>query len=177
MIRSFLAIPLPAESLSQVILLQQILQRQHDMHVKPADNLHCTLVFLGEIQDQSVEAVKLAALQTIVHTKRFTLHFSRLEGSKHAKKTVIWIRAAQSDSFDSLVQQLRVNIAAVLPMKEWDHLQIPHITLGTIAHSTAIIQRDVSLIDIQVDTVILYKSRLSQHGALYSSLQSFPLAV
>ena len=186
MIRSFIAIELPEETLQNLAAIQEQLKgsRARVRWVKPG-SIHLTLKFLGNISPVQVDEIAAAAAQVIVDEPPVTLCPAGLGAfPSNRKPRVIWV------GLRGEVERL-VNIQAGLEraLEPLGFAQEgrgfrPHLTIGRVKDR----RRLQSLIEamstqelpefnsFDADEIILYKSDLRPTGAIYTKLHRMPLA-
>lgn len=148
------------------------------------ENLHFTLIFLGETPPDRLELVKHAARRAAQQARPFEASLAGLgvfPSTRQAK--VLWLAIDKGqDQFKGLAQQLsafltetqvpfdlkepkahltlaRFRVPAILEGRPAGHLQRPDPALGSWT----------------VTEFILYESHLSPHGPTYQSLEKFKL--
>jgi len=186
MIRSFIAIELPEETIQNLAAIQEQLKgsRARVRWVKPG-SIHLTLKFLGNISPVQVDEIAAAAAQVVVDEPPLTLYAAGLGGFPSPRKPrVIWV------GLGGEVERL-VNIQAGLE-KALEPLGFaqegrgfrPHLTIGRVKDRRGL-QSLIEAISTQelpefnsfdADEIILYKSDLRPTGAIYTKLHRMPLA-
>lgn len=173
--RTFVAVEIHSEG-----VLNSIAKLQSDFKIKATpvqrQNMHFTLLFLGEISEESVEEVK-KALATISF-KSFEIKFNHVGVFPDAKfPRVIWIGVDEEGS-----RQL-VDLAGQVEKKleslgyKADKTFTPHLTIFRIRNridDISNILEKFKIIDLGIDLVQdlkLKKSILTPNGPIYSDLQ------
>ncbi len=179
--RLFLAIDLDdaarAEMSAEQTRLARTLGRSSLKFVKP-DQLHVTLVFLGEIPEDRVTAVCGALETPPLGHPAFDAVFDRIGlFPPHGAPRVLWIGAGEGAAeMIALQHQLAARMAALGIDTDRRAFQ-PHLTLGRWRNArprdrTAL--RDLPAarraVRLHVDHVTLYHSQLSPSGSTYSPL-------
>ena len=91
--RTFIAIELPEEIQAAIAALQDELRlaRAEVSWTKP-ENIHLTLKFLGEAEEQLIAQVTSACLETAAATAPFTLHVEEAGAFPNASRPrVLWV--------------------------------------------------------------------------------------
>jgi RNA 2',3'-cyclic 3'-phosphodiesterase len=146
----------------------------------PVEQLHLTLAFMGEVEEKTAE--KLSERLSLIHSPPFNLRFS-VTGcfpNRHRPR-VLW---AGLDSQPSLTQLAAVVHEAVLvcgiPQEERPFS--PHITLARLSIPPpmgidAFLDQPEKRIfpTFPVREIILFQSRLTQHGAVHIPIKTFPV--
>lgn len=123
MIRAFFALTLPDEVIDQIDRLQDAIPFGRAV---PAENLHLTLAFLGEVSDQTLEAAHEAAESLV--PEPFAIELSGLQHLGRAPGGVIAAGVAPDARLEALARALRsrLNGARVqLPRERFR----PHVTV------------------------------------------------
>ncbi len=146
----------------------------------PADQLHCTLRFLGDTSDDDLKAVEdrlseIDAAPLPLHGRGLGV-FPSLRNPR-----VLWARVARHPALLELHHQIEsaVQELAFAPDR---HDFTPHITLARLKDADAeqvyrFVQqhRDWSYPNSLVREFILYQSELTPEGALHTPVAHYPL--
>jgi len=147
------------------------------------EQLHVTVQFMGELDDQTVAAVAAATAEVCRAHRPFALELGRLGWFPRAK--VVWNGVAGEVQ---ALQQLQADVQQVLRpygAGERDHgLYRPHITLGRLHEVDMAFRPEAVAIDDlvaghrwQVSALHLFESvSAGRDGPHYPIRQSFPLA-
>lgn len=178
MTRAFAAITLPEAQRSALAALQLMLPLPRRL---PEENLHLTLVFLGDLDDAGLEAVHDAFCTVGGAPFDLTLSGTGLFGG--ARPRVAWAGVAPCPALMAL--QARIETAARQAGVEPDHRRYtPHVTLARFTPGKADAPRlEHAVVEtagfrsgpFPVDHFALYESRLSPKGAHYHELARYPL--
>ena len=178
MIRGFAAIALPEPVRFELSLLGHGLPVPRPV---PAENLHLTLVFLGELPEPVVEDIDLAFRG--VRAPGFTLRFGGLGMFGGAKPRLVHAEVAESAALRHLQAKLET-AARGAGMVEPPRRYTPHVTLARLPErgvERERLQRTVAgrpapvAPSFAVDDFRLYRSRLGAGGAAYEELARYPL--
>lgn len=179
--RLFLCIELPSHARGAVARLQQEYADADGMNWVAPENLHVTLVFLGEVDPERQRDLGLRLRDVEVQP-----FFLGLEGvgvfPQKGRPQVLW---AGLEKVDPRLFQLHGKVEQValdLGFEPERRRYRPHVT---IARCQGRAQRTVSAIlknnadfgtaPFQVNSFALYSSQLTSEGACYSRLREFPL--
>jgi len=143
-------------------------------------NLHLTLVFLGETPEDKIPLISSVidkALQPPVAP--FTLTFSTIGCFKHSNKELWWIGTEHNDTRLDILETIRQRIAEGLFSKgvSFDNRPFnPHITLGReIKHTSPIIIPKQDII-FPVNRISLMKSERIKGILTYTEIFGLDLA-
>lgn len=176
--RLFIAIELPDELKRALGRLQVDLPGGRWV---PRDQLHLTLAFLGNQEENLIERLK-GTLSTICEDE-FRIVFSTTGAFPNVRRPrVIWVGVQPERRLERLAERVRDVVASCCVLLE-DRPFTPHITLARFKGPTAgsaISEwvRDVSPEvnhAMDVSEFILYESRLTSGGAVHTPLARFPL--
>ncbi len=196
--RLFLAVPLPGEVVSLVdTLIQRLQHDQWPVRWTAPGNAHITLHFLGEVEPENAQLLKLALPEVVARHQRFQLRTADLGVFPNMKRPrVIWLGLWGPAH---RLESLRTDIASTLESLAFeieDREFHPHITLGRVRNDRNTRVRDLpekirSRIEqaartgevshehplkVPVDDVLLIESHLESTGPRYEILERFPLA-
>lgn len=149
------------------------------------ENLHLTLIFLGNIKKEKIEKLFASIEQEVEKTKPFQINLEKAVYAPPGKTPprMIWLKVKKSDS----LKQLKKGIDKSLSQNSSFFFSSeprefsPHITLSrinTLAWSQIEpeerpnIEEDFNL-EILVDSLKLMESKLKKEGAEYSILKNF----
>lgn len=182
--RTFIAVDLPQEIKQKIDAVSSSLRKYGGLvsWVRAA-NLHMTLKFLGEIDDDSLPDLKRVLEERISPLSRFQFSLKELGAFPDFRKPrVIWI------GVDSGVKELtelamRVDEAThSLGFEKDDRPFSAHLTIArvkdprTVTDLAAEVQNTVFESEqIQAEEVIIMKSQLTPHGAIYTPLEKIKL--
>jgi len=188
MVRSFIAVNLAAGVVERLNALRRELSAlDADVRWVREEGLHCTLKFLGEVEEPrlaEIEAVLRAALASV---RAFPVR-SRGVGvfPSWREPRIVWAGLQDGDAAQGIVALAREIEAAVEPLgfaREKRALH-PHVTLGRVRSKKgwkAVEQRmraeagtDFGV--SRTEQVVLYRSQLGRGGSVYSPLAIVALA-
>jgi len=176
--RIFLAINLPPKIKDKLSLYKKRWLKLPATWTTP-QNLHITLVFLGNTSDKELTRIKDITAQVIAQHKPFTLSLFNIVYGPNAKQPkMVWATGEQSPELTALQQNLA---SALSQRKEYSFSQ--HITLARIKEwefrklepeERPVIQEEISF-KIPVSSVEIMESKLKRTGAEYSIIESISL--
>ena len=163
--RLFIAIPLGAQVKGAAKRAQDAFRRARvGGNYVPAENLHLTLAFLGELPDAR-EAVEAAAE---VSFAPFTLTAQGLGRFDD----IWWLGFRESEALSGLARSLRRELASRGVPFDRKRFR-PHVTLLRRADGAPNALPDVDGAETLVDRFCLYRSTRSRNGMIYTELASF----
>lgn len=147
----------------------------------PADQLHLTLAFLGEVDETAADQLSRSLAGVIVPA--FSLEFTTVGCFPNCNRPrVLWVGIKQNPHLNGLADHIRsVVLECGIPQEERPFT--PHITLARLKqpathHEVARIldqPHNHELPKVAVREFILFQSQLTSGGALHSILKTFPL--
>lgn len=174
--RLFIGITVPKEIKRNFKNLQSKNKGNNGIRWVNDNNLHITLYFLGDIENAKIDNIIIILTQLLLGKKEFKLKFDRFQLSPKKKPYMIWARFKDEENFTDLSSIM----THIFNTKNSDTKKpIPHITLARFNKKTNIekinLLNDLSLDEINVEKIILYKSVLDLSGAQYYPLTEYNL--
>jgi 2'-5' RNA ligase len=202
MIRAFLAVELSQELRAELALVQQELKQS----IEPAMNrntriswvqpakIHLTIKFLGDMNEQTIEPLRIAIEQAIGHQTTVNLPLERLGAFPRPQSPrVLWV--GPSENWERGIEAKRVaeihgaieRACESLGFLREAKLFTPHLTLarikigerhvGVALAKGGVLDRPLSLATLAVEAVVLMKSELKPSGSVYTKLWDIRLGV
>ncbi len=185
MIRSFLAIEMPDSFRTGLALVQGELKRsQAEVRWVAPGNIHLTLKFFGNVPDDEIDTLALAAQEVAKEEEPFQLK-ATIAGAFPSPKAprVVWLGlGGDVVPLNRLYHKLEKAFAALgyLPEGRAFH---PHLTLGRVKspmnrEKLARMLEKMPPMDwppFEVKQLILFQSVLSPQGSKYTPLKVIPL--
>lgn len=177
-VRAFIAVPLSEPLRTALASLQREL-RPHLPGVRwvhPATS-HLTLVFLGNLAEESLETIKAIMLSVCVDAAPFAVGVSGLGTFPSWRRPrVLWAGLADASALQRLQGALAAGLAAHGFPQEPRPFR-PHLTLGrwpAVMPPPPLPERLLAadLGRIEVTRIVLFESRLNPAGAVHIPLQS-----
>ncbi|MBD3677496.1 MAG: RNA 2',3'-cyclic phosphodiesterase [Rhodobacteraceae bacterium] len=178
MIRAFIALPLPEEVRTQLAVVQQMLPLPRRI---PSEDMHLTLVFLGEQPEPVLQEVH-GALET-VRANPFEMRLSGLAHFGGMKPRIVYAGVVPCEALMQLQSKVENSIRRIGVEVEAKRF-VPHVTLGRLrigeiqpAHleHALVACAGFSAGPFTVDRFTLYESRLGPKGPRYDELAEYPL--
>lgn len=173
-IRAFLAIPLPDEVRAQTLdLCRGLAEDLPEVRWNKAQTLHLTVKFFAAIEEESLEKIG----EVMLSVGRFTAPFRvRMKGlgafPSLAQPRVFWLGIEPDHPLRKLHQELDGRLEQIGIPRDTRPFA-PHLTLGrprgVLRDAGAILTPRQPGLDLElpVDQLILYQSRLLPSGALH----------
>lgn len=172
LVRVFLGIPLPRQLQGSINVIQRQLQTEIPAArwVDPK-NLHLTLHFFGEIEQETLEKIRVSVLSVIGCNRPFQVEVKRLGAFPNQRRPrIIWLDLEPIDQLKQLHQDCS-NLLHQAGVVTESRPYSPHLTIGRLRqpqpdltdlfHSVG--RRRIGT--LPVDKLILYESRLLSSGA------------
>jgi 2'-5' RNA ligase len=185
MIRAFIAIPIEDAARFAILKIIDALKSSPgasggDVTWVAKENMHLTLQFLGNIDEQQVKRVK-EAMDEIKGIKAFRMDLQHIGAFPSiARPRVLWIGIKQQEQVKELFDTIEASIG---DLHKEDRPFSAHITMGRVhgvlnnqgLEKNKKIWDDKIISSSVVDRVVLFQSILSSRGAVYSSLYTVDL--
>jgi len=183
-IRTFIAIPLAPRLIPPMrVLLSELRACEPGIKWTRPENLHFTLVFLGEIQEERINVLHRVCQSVAATHSRFSIqcgHLGAFPGQGHPR--VIWLGLTQgAEEMAAIQKQLAVSLSTAGFVFE-DKPFVPHLTLGRVRGKGPLCSwRQVQTIaypgetSMQVEALMIMRSDLKPDGAHYTVLHCCPL--
>ena len=178
--RLFIAFDVPRDIAAYLVEVQTVLRKADffkGTYPQP-DNLHITVLFLGERQESDIPAI-ITSINKLPPIAASPLELAHLEINRQSLPSVVWI-ALQSKMltvvFDLLSQALCFKSNSAEPFN-------PHITIARVkkllypsalAHLLEEMPR--CTMTFQPEEIKLKQSQLTSAGAVYSNLYTYRLS-
>ena len=178
--RAFVAIFPPPELQAAVTGALETVQRLDDKvrWVRP-ENIHLTLKFLGNVQEETLGNLGAALEETCAGHKAFDIGLVRLGAFPSARRArILWIGVdAGSDQLRALAADLE---SALIPLgfEREKRAFTPHLTLGRVRSRPVNfdgLPTTIGDLRFRVWHIELIESTLSREGATYRTIQAFAL--
>ena len=189
-IRSFIAIELPEEVKSGLLMVQNTLKSADPACAKWVNpsGIHLTLKFLGNVSPDKIDSVIQAMQQAAKSVSPFHLELNGLGAFPNLKRVqIVWAGIiGDLDILNALQSNLET---ALIPsgFKPEKRPFTPHLTLARMRDDATPLQRQAlgeaiskarfeSQMIVHVGCLSLMKSQLTRAGAVYSCLSSVELS-
>lgn len=182
--RCFLGVKLKPELLSNVkIAKKRFNETGGDIKLVEDENLHFTVKFLGEIDEDRAKDVKCVG-NVLESYEPFDIEVKGcgVFPSRNYIK-VIWLGVGEGgETFKKMISEIDLELSKV-GFKPEENEIIPHLTLGRVKSGRAKNEILSCLGDIKeekfgcmrVDNVSLFKSKLEKKGPVYTRLERYDI--
>lgn len=180
-IRTFIAIKIPEDIQEKLSDLQEKLQQAeaHVSWVKP-DNIHLTLKFLGNIEEDQIPAIVSSLKESVKVVTPFQLQIGYAGAFPNIRfPRVVWIGVTDDEngSLKALQTDLNERLARV-GFKEENGRFNPHLTLGRVRsqkNRSNLLRAIEAIINIwvgviAVNAIYLIRSELKPTGSEYTDI-------
>lgn len=151
----------------------RLAQRFAGPGIKTVDAFHITLKFLGDIQQDELEALKKRL--SSVKFKPFSLKTAQIGHFPHDRRpNVVWI-GVESPQLIELQRQID---GALAGLYKSEHNFVPHITIARAKSQVgrdalAACKENIATKEWMVTSFKLYESKLTDYGPEYRLIKSF----
>jgi len=187
LIRAFIAVEINADTRAALVRMQKRLaQAQGHVGWTKPENIHCTLIFLGDVPAGKIPAIAGALSATAADCRAFEVEAAGLGcfGPARAPR-IIWAGLQPAEPLVEMQRQLcrampREDAAA----SECEQKFHPHLTIGRVRSSRnaaallAAVERHAAAVfgAVPVARILLMESRLGPSGPAYRPLHTADLA-
>lgn len=147
------------------------------------ENIHLTLKFLGELEDNQIKEVKKKISDISSNHSNFDINISKIGGFPTLKKpNILWIGIEESENLKALYDDIENSLLEIGFEKE-DRKFSPHLTIGRVKDKRDIDSVIKAIASFQnfyfgtakVNEILLMRSILKPSGAEYSKIEIFNL--
>ena len=169
--RCFIGINLPSTAIKEIERLQNIIEPHFIGKITESKNLHLTLKFLGEIDNDTLKKVKKKLF--LIKFQPFELYIDKLGVFSKKFVKIVWVKV-----FNVPLQQLIDNSLADIFEKEWRFMG--HITIARIKNLKnknsfleLINKTKVNKIVFMIKEFYLKESILQKEGPVYKVISRY----
>lgn len=182
-IRCFIAIELPVEIKDELTRIIKILRENIPEGIRwiPADNIHLTLKFLGDVKVDHIDLIKNAITKSVFSMLPFNISLTKVGAFPNITRPhVIWLGLDAPGDLVELVAKINSHTDEIGYPSETRPFS-PHLTLGRISKminsnqnqqiGAFLKNNELKISKTSILTnIILYRSELTPTGAIYSRL-------
>jgi len=171
--RTFISIDFPEAVIKEVKKIQDVLPDFEGKKTE-AENLHLTLKFLGETDEETVEKVKICLSK--VSSPKLRLKFKKLGVFSEGFIRIVWVEVF---GCGSLQKKIDISLEGLFGKEErfMGHLTLARVKNVQDKNKFLECLNKIPLPNIvfEVDNFKLKKSVLTKNGPIYSDIQIYPL--
>ena len=182
--RIFIAINLPADIKKYLAKFQEKWPELPAKWVN-GDNLHITLVFLGDVTDQELGEVCMAVKEVIVRQKVFDINLSAISYGPDGKlpPRMVWASGPKNKELSLLKKELEEALLGKVNFRPEEKAFSPHITLARIStflwrqiepEERPEVFENIDL-NFTVESIEVMESELKRGGPQYNIIESYQL--
>lgn len=182
-VRTFIAIEISDSVREKIAALQENLKKAGERisWTKPG-NIHLTLKFLGDVEENQIEAIADAVNRSAKGIRSFSYQVRNLGAFPNIRRArVLWVGVEnKTDELTELANRLEDELSKIGFKKE-KHKFKPHLTIGRVKSRLGeqFIKRfeklDFSENEVRVEEINVIKSDLKPTGAIYTPLKKIML--
>jgi len=181
--RVFLAIEINKKLLEKISDVQkQFMECEAPVKYVETENLHCTLKFFGEIDDNKLDKIVDAIEAKIKNHQPFKINIKKtgvFPNERYIK--VLWLGMEDIEPFSNLQKDLDEDFVKIGFKKERSY--VPHLTIGRVKgakNKAALLSKleelgNIEIGEMDIDKIVLKKSELTRSGPIYTTLKEFDL--
>jgi len=186
-LRSFLAFNLPVEIKNKIAQISGVLKRSSiDARWVKADNIHLTIVFLGDIRQEDLIPMRKEIRDVCTQNQAFEISLRGIGLFPNRRRPrVIWLGLdGELEEMSGFRDELQGRLVSFGIKAENRGFQ-PHITLGRFRKPDRIDSDQSGILSGyeelqgpagQLNELIMFRSELKPGGAVYSVIDSWPLS-
>lgn len=178
MIRIFVAYPLPLEWKNFILESVRNNKLQDKVRWTKEENLHITLFFIGEIEDENLDRTKESLGGFLSSQHSFELDFDSFTyRGKRDAPTMLWAQFRKNPAFESLNAGIFQAVKKYMTLKPAFEKPVPHCTLARLKPgadiSAIVFENESGAGKIAVEGAELWRTIQSKEGLRYESLNSW----
>jgi len=175
--RGFIAVEVPINEMMQIVH-HEICSLPANIKMVELKNIHITLKFLGDTNEEHIETIKEIMKNSVKELKPFTIQLKGtgvFPNQNYIK--VIWIGIEKAESLSIIFNSLNKQLAGLGYTIDKRGFK-PHLTIGRLKNANDKDQlinvinkyKDNMFSEINVDSIYLKKSTLTPHGPIYETI-------
>jgi 2'-5' RNA ligase len=150
-----------------------------DLRPTPAENVHLTIHFLGDVDAGAVPALTEALADASVHHAPLELTVGAVAPGPPRRPRMLWGTATATPAYEALVNAVAVAAAPHAPHARPARPGTPHLTLARLRGRAHVREwpdaRPLADARIPLTELALVRSELGAGGARYTTLATLPL--
>lgn len=181
--RVFLAIEIDEKLLDKIDNVQkQFAECEAPVKYVETENLHCTLKFFGEIDEDKVNDIIKVIKNKIENHEPFRINIKKsgvFPNERYIR--VLWLGMEDVEPFSNLQKDLDEEFVKMGFKKERSY--VPHLTIGRVKgakNKAELLSRlkdlgNIEIGEMDINKIVLKKSELTPSGPIYTTLKEFDL--
>ena len=174
-IRSFIAIEIPDKIKTEInIMINQFAKQDFSVQWVKYNNLHITLLFLGEVDQEFIDKSQKELAIIAGNEKPFEMSLSGIGAFPDLRQPrVIWIGVQKGAEQMINLQGNVKNSFSRLGYKQESRKFHPHLTIGRVKFrftNPKVFEKKYTSESFLVQSVVLFKSILEYSGPIYEKL-------
>jgi len=170
-VRLFIGIPLEKKITREIYSLYNKFKNLKNAKFVNKENLHITLKFLGEVDEEKIPLIKNAIDSSVSNFEKFFISTNKISGFPAEKRAkVIWFNVDKnSDKIERIFNSLEINLEKIEFEKE-EKKFVPHITIARVKEGANIefIVKNLNFeFKSEVISMALFQSVLNPDGPVY----------
>lgn len=177
-IRSFIAVEIPDKTRTEITkMLDTFAKQDTGARWIKQDNLHITLIFLGEVSQEFLHNAQTELTSVAKNQKSFEMSLKNIGAfpSQRAPR-IIWIGVDKgSDELIDLQSKIESSLTKIGYKPETRKFH-PHLTIGRVKfrfNNPKIFETNYQSETFAVKSVVLFKSTLMPQGPIYEKIKEF----
>jgi 2'-5' RNA ligase len=182
-IRTFIALELPQSIHEELSTIISSLKKKVPAGIRwvPANNIHITLKFIGDVPKNELPAIDAAVGSITQNHAAFDAHLAGLGAFPNPRRPrVVWIGIQAPDTLAAMARKIDQALTKLGYPPE-DRPFSPHLTLGRVVQDASSQEisvisqmladpKDAIAIPVLLEQVTVFKSDLQHGGAIYTPL-------
>ncbi len=173
-----MAIEIPSEIREEIAqILEGYKTKDYPCRWVAPENLHITLIFLGEVFEGFLEATRRKLKEAVQGVKGFSIRLGGFGAFPSVKNPrVFWIGVIEGRKEVEELQGRLVKGLAEIGFEPEARKFHPHLTLGRakgFVKDLDLFQRDYESGEIFVNSIALFKSTLTPNGPIYEKIEEY----
>ena len=181
--RVFLAIEIDEKLLDKIENIQkQFAECETPVKYVETENLHCTLKFFGEIDEDKVNDIIEVIENKIENHEPFKINIKKsgvFPNERYIR--VLWLGMEDVEPFSNLQKDLDEEFVKMGFKKERSY--VPHLTIGRVKgakNKAELLSKlkdlgNIEIGEMDINKIVLKKSELTPSGPIYTTIKEFDL--
>ncbi len=174
--RCFIALEISREAIDKIEEIQKLIKKKNLFYGKftEPENLHLTLKFLGEIEENKIKEIKERLAK--IKFKQFEVKLGEVGVFINKYNSILWLKLNGPEIWN-LQKEIDNKLKDILPLEErfMSHITIARMKKinGKLEFLDYIKNIKTKKISFKVKEFILKKSELKSEGPIYANIEKF----